>query len=115
MFMEYCDEGTLESLATTTETGLPEEIVRKYTRQLLEAVHILHERGIVHRDIKGESYFLKSLIIPSATVLVQVVYSIHLEYKWTANAFDKYDYDTIAHKIHKVGISGKWKDGSISF
>lgn len=56
MFMEYCDEGTLESLATSTETGLPEELVRKYTRQLLEAVHTLHERGIVHRDIKGETY-----------------------------------------------------------
>lgn len=56
MFMEYCDEGTLESLATSTETGLPEELVRKYTRQLLEAVHALHERGIVHRDIKGEGH-----------------------------------------------------------
>lgn len=53
MFMEYCDEGTLESLAASTETGLPEEIVRKYTRQLLGAVHVLHERGTVHRDIKG--------------------------------------------------------------
>ncbi|XP_071530903.1 mitogen-activated protein kinase kinase kinase 4 [Panulirus ornatus] len=58
MFMEYCDEGTLESLATTTETGLPEVIVRKYTRQLLEALHVLHERGIVHRDIKGANIFL---------------------------------------------------------
>ncbi|XP_063864103.1 mitogen-activated protein kinase kinase kinase 4-like isoform X1 [Scylla paramamosain] len=58
MFMEYCDEGTLESLATSTETGLPEELVRKYTRQLLEAVHALHERGIVHRDIKGANIFL---------------------------------------------------------
>ncbi|XP_069173757.1 mitogen-activated protein kinase kinase kinase 4 isoform X4 [Procambarus clarkii] len=58
MFMEYCDEGTLESLATSTETGLPEESVRKYTRQLLEAVNALHEKGIVHRDIKGANIFL---------------------------------------------------------
>lgn len=53
MFMEYCDEGTLEALAASTE-GLPEEIVRKYTRQLLSAVHTMHENNIVHRDIKGE-------------------------------------------------------------
>ncbi|XP_063597420.1 mitogen-activated protein kinase kinase kinase 4-like isoform X1 [Penaeus indicus] len=58
MFMEYCDEGTLESLATSTETGLPEVIVRKYTRQLLESVHCLHDHGIVHRDIKGANIFL---------------------------------------------------------
>ena len=53
MFMEYCDEGTLEALALITETGMPEELVRKYTRQLLEAVFTLHENGVVHRDIKG--------------------------------------------------------------
>ena len=54
MFMEYCDEGTLEALAHSTE-GLPEELVRKYTRQLLSAVHTLHENSIVHRDIKGNT------------------------------------------------------------
>ncbi|CAL4120025.1 unnamed protein product, partial [Meganyctiphanes norvegica] len=58
MFMEYCDEGTLESLALSTETGLPEELVRKYVRQLLGAVHALHEKSIVHRDIKGANIFL---------------------------------------------------------
>lgn len=71
MFMEYCDEGTLESLAISTETGLPEELVRKYTRQLLEAVHTLHERGIVHRDIKGGMACLAGF--PNQTVTVQVL------------------------------------------
>lgn len=74
MFMEYCDEGTLESLATSTETGLPEELVRKYTRQLLEAVHTLHERGIVHRDIKGKAYnmycFLKEILEPELKMIL---------------------------------------------
>lgn len=70
MFMEYCDEGTLESLAISTETGLPEELVRKYTRQLLEAVHTLHERGIVHRDIKGKMVWLAGF--PDKAVTVQV-------------------------------------------
>jgi len=58
IFMEYCPEGTLEALVTSTETGLEESMVRRYTRQLLQAVACLHENGIVHRDIKGANIFL---------------------------------------------------------
>ena len=53
IFMEFCPEGTLEHLTGSTEAGLPEELIRRFTRQLLEAVTVLHENGIVHRDIKG--------------------------------------------------------------
>lgn len=53
IFMEFCPEGTLEQLVSSTEAGLPEELIRRYTRQLLEAVAVLHRNGIVHRDIKG--------------------------------------------------------------
>lgn len=58
IFMEFCPEGTLENLVASTETGLPEELIRRFTRQLLEAVTVLHENGIVHRDIKGANIFL---------------------------------------------------------
>lgn len=51
IFMEYCNEGTLES---AVQLNLPEQLVRKYTRHLLEAVNVLHENGIVHRDIKSK-------------------------------------------------------------
>lgn len=57
IFMEYCNEGTLES---AVQLHLPEQLVRKYTRQLLEAVNILHENGIVHRDIKSANILLTS-------------------------------------------------------
>jgi len=49
--MEYCNEGTLWSIA---QQGLTEQMIRHYTRDLLKAVFALHDRGIVHRDIKGE-------------------------------------------------------------
>ncbi|XP_047736133.1 uncharacterized protein LOC108666402 [Hyalella azteca] len=57
-FMEYCEEGTLEHLSYSTEVGLPEEMVRRYTRQLLDGVAALHDRGVIHRDIKGANIFL---------------------------------------------------------
>lgn len=51
--MEFCAEGTLESLVAGSGNGLPESLVRKYTHQLLSAVAALHSHGIVHRDIKS--------------------------------------------------------------
>ena len=48
--MEYCEEGTLEEAA---KQGLSEIMIRKYTQELISAVNLLHESGIVHRDIKG--------------------------------------------------------------
>ena len=50
IFMEYCEEGTIEEVA---KQGLPEGMVRKYTAEILIAINVLHENGIVHRDIKG--------------------------------------------------------------
>lgn len=56
IFMEFCAEGTLESLVAVSGNGLPESLVRKYTYQLLSAVAALHSHGIVHRDIKSMSF-----------------------------------------------------------
>ena len=48
--MEYCGGGTLQEIAAQ---GLREEMVRHYTRDLLKAVETLHNKEIVHRNIKG--------------------------------------------------------------
>ncbi|KAK9884856.1 hypothetical protein WA026_009078 [Henosepilachna vigintioctopunctata] len=58
LFMEYCQEGTLESLVAMTENGLPELLVRRYTFQLVSGVRCLHNHGVVHRDIKTANIFL---------------------------------------------------------
>lgn len=58
IFMEFCAEGTLESLVAGSGNGLPESLVRKYTYQLLSAVAVLHSHGVVHRDIKSANIFL---------------------------------------------------------
>uniref|UniRef100_A0A8D8PRX7 Mitogen-activated protein kinase kinase kinase 4 n=4 Tax=Cacopsylla melanoneura TaxID=428564 RepID=A0A8D8PRX7_9HEMI len=58
LFMELCTEGTLESLVQSTEDGLPEVLIRRYTKQLVDAINLLHKNAIVHRDIKSANIFL---------------------------------------------------------
>ena len=48
--MEYCADGTISDVA---KLGLPETMIRVYAYQILVAVSVLHEKGIVHRDVKG--------------------------------------------------------------
>ena len=48
--MDYCDAGTLEEVS---KIGMPQELIQQYTAQLASAVAVLHDRGFVHRDIKG--------------------------------------------------------------
>lgn len=57
IFMEYCDEGTLEEVS---RLGLQEHVIRLYSKQITIAINVLHEHGIVHRDIKGANIFLTS-------------------------------------------------------
>lgn len=53
IFMEYCDEGTLEEVS---RLGLQEHVIRLYSKQITIAINVLHEHGIVHRDIKGSPH-----------------------------------------------------------
>ena len=52
IFMEYCSHGTIEEAA---RQGLPEVVIRRYTKDIVTAVDFLHEHNVVHRDIKGIS------------------------------------------------------------
>lgn len=55
IFMEYCPGGTMHDIA---KQGPPESSVRVWTLQLLQAVQVLHDKKIVHGDIKGTNIFV---------------------------------------------------------
>ncbi|KAL9644993.1 hypothetical protein ABK040_004486 [Willaertia magna] len=51
IFLDYIPGGSLETLLL--EFSLPENLIRKYSKQILEGLSYLHENGIVHCDIKS--------------------------------------------------------------
>ncbi|XP_048880454.1 serine/threonine-protein kinase Nek11-like isoform X1 [Brienomyrus brachyistius] len=63
---EYCEDGDLDcKLEELRQTGarLPESQVAEWLVQLLLGVHYMHQRKILHRDLKAKNIFLKKNIV----------------------------------------------------
>ncbi|PUU79614.1 calcium/calmodulin-dependent protein kinase type 1B, partial [Tuber borchii] len=56
--MEYFEEG---DLTKHMGTPLPQETVRNISKQILEALKVMHEQGIAHRDLKPANIFVVSM------------------------------------------------------
>lgn len=59
MVTEYCCGGELFEVIQSLEC-FSEKLARQYMKQILSAVMYLHERGIVHRDLKAENLIFES-------------------------------------------------------
>lgn len=70
IFMEYCDEGTLEEVS---RLGLQEHVIRLYSKQITTAINVLHEHGIVHRDIKGLRLLLQDQLLISSWKMIDII------------------------------------------
>jgi serine/threonine protein kinase len=55
---EFYEEGTLFDLLARRNTGLPEEKVWAFARQLLESLLFVHDHGVIHRDMKPSNVLL---------------------------------------------------------
>jgi len=52
VMLEYCNGGSIAQMLRQFHS-FPEGLIRLYTRHMVDALRYLHERGFVHRDIKG--------------------------------------------------------------
>ncbi|TMW58911.1 hypothetical protein Poli38472_007056 [Pythium oligandrum] len=60
IFMEYVPGGSIASMLKQFD-AFDEDLIRKFTRQIVEGVAYLHEMGIIHRDIKGANVLVNEL------------------------------------------------------
>ncbi len=52
IFLEYVPGGSVQTMLNSYG-ALPEPLVRSFVRQILQGLMYLHDRDIIHRDIKG--------------------------------------------------------------
>eukprot|EP01063_Lacrimia_lanifica_P036127 TRINITY_DN707_c0_g5_i1.p1 TRINITY_DN707_c0_g5~~TRINITY_DN707_c0_g5_i1.p1 ORF type:complete len:829 (+),score=181.41 TRINITY_DN707_c0_g5_i1:94-2580(+) len=58
IFMEIAPLGSVASLVKRIGAPLSVHVIRNFTRQLLEGLAYLHDRGVMHRDVKGDNLLL---------------------------------------------------------
>lgn len=57
--MRFCEEGDLyKKIRENAPRPFPEATVQDWAAQLFLALHFLHERKILHRDIKTQNIFV---------------------------------------------------------
>jgi serine/threonine protein kinase len=56
IFLDYIPGGSLESIIS--DFALSENVVRRYTAQILCGLKYLHDNNIIHRDIKAGNILL---------------------------------------------------------
>ncbi|KAK9455353.1 hypothetical protein V1511DRAFT_458845 [Dipodascopsis uninucleata] len=58
LVMEYMNGGDMAALLKAFGAGLPEDWVKKYIAEVILGIENLHERGVVHRDLKPDNLLI---------------------------------------------------------
>jgi serine/threonine protein kinase len=64
--MEYCPDGSLADIMRNKKQVFEEKDISQIMGQILEGLHFLHQRNIVHRDIKASNLLMKDGVIKIA-------------------------------------------------
>ncbi|KAM7539746.1 hypothetical protein Aperf_G00000038034 [Anoplocephala perfoliata] len=116
IFMEYLGGGDLSSFLKT-ERRLSERTIRYFLQQLAFALHYLHERNIVHMDIKPQNILLTTST-PPVLKLADFGFATSLEETVKMNEV-RGSLLYLAPEIYKYGVYDKscdlWSVGTILF
>ncbi|CUG89623.1 protein kinase, putative [Bodo saltans] len=58
IFMELIPNGSLASMVSSMPEPMKEDVARVFVRQLVAALAYIHEKGVVHRDVKCDNILL---------------------------------------------------------
>ena len=74
--MEYCDGGDLYTKINKQRGRLlPENVILTYFVQICRAVQYIHERKILHRDIKTQNIFLAGHSVSVSFSFMRIYYN----------------------------------------
>jgi serine/threonine protein kinase len=59
MVMDYCNTDLQKLLSKHFRNGMPEELVHLIMKSIINGFSALHEKFIIHRDLKLENIFVK--------------------------------------------------------
>lgn len=58
MLIEFCEGGAIDSIMMDLEKPLTEPQIRYVCRQMVQGLKYLHEKKVIHRDLKAGNVLL---------------------------------------------------------
>lgn len=101
--MEHCDGGDLYSKINRQRgRQFPENVVLSYFAQICRAVQYIHDRKILHRDIKSQNIFLCGGPMHHVSLVAYYKLLTVLPHKQSLSTRSNMDRQIRRHLFHRV-------------